>query len=279
MSTQWATDALRLKFNELGMGALYDLVLSYVQSGTDNYDDILVRLQYDPSAQKVIQQRFPALAKRANSPHPISIRDYLDLEDAYRSIVRNAGLPKGFYDQNTDYTKWIEDGTAPTEIQARINTAASAAMNADPYVKQALREYYGVDDAGIMAHFLDPKTAADVLTTQYGAAQAGAAYRAQGMSLSKGLAEEIGLSASNVANAAAGANQVAEDAPAAAALSNIWGEDLSSEDLTRDTFNLSGGAQARRKRNRLASQERAAFSGSSGTQAGSLAGSGASGQI
>lgn len=267
---EWASTSLQQQFASLGLGDLYGLIMSYITDGTDNYDDILNRMQVDPAAQNVIAKRFPALKARQDSGHPISIKDYLNLEDTYRNIVQQSGLPKGFYDQNTDYTKWIEAGVAPTEVQARINTAANAVNNADPNIKSALRDYYGVDDGGIMAHFLDPKIAADVLTTQYGAASVGGAYKAQGLSLDRSLAEEIGVNPGNLANAAAGANQVAADTQAAAMLSNVWGEDLTSEDLTRDTFNVSGGAAARKKKNSLASQERAAFGGSSGAVNGSL---------
>lgn len=268
----WEIDALQKQFDQLGLSELWGIVFNYIVDGTDTYDAIVNRMQYDPSAQEVLKKRFPALQARAASQHPLSIKDYFALEDQYRQIISSAGLPKGFYDQNADYTSWIQNDVSPYEVQARVNTAAAAVAQSDPYVKQALRDYYGVDDAGIMAHFLDEKVAKDVLDTQYGAAVTGGAYKAQGLSIDRGLAEQVGARVGpnggrEAANAAAA---IASDLPRAADLSNIYGENLTSEDMTRDTFDLSGAAAARRKKGRLASQERAAFTGSSAAQSNSL---------
>lgn len=263
---------LQKQFSDLGLGDLWTIIDGYITSGIEDPDTIFNVMAADPAAQAVVNKRFPALAARQNTDHPIGIKEYLQLEDQYRNLVQQAGLPAGFYDKNSDYTKWIADDVAPTEISARINTAATAVTQADPNIRAALRDYYGVDDAGIMAHFLDPKTAVDVLTTQYGAAIAGGAYKNAGLSLNKQLAEEIGAvtGANNGQQVNQAASQIAQDSSTAQMLGGIWGEDLTSEDLTRDTFNLAGGADAARKKNRLASQERAAFGGGSAVNTSSL---------
>lgn len=268
----WEIDALQKQFTQLGLGELWGIIFGYITDGTDTYDDIVNRMQYDPAAQTVLKKRFPALESRSASAHPLSIKDYFALEDQYRQIIQSAGLPKGFYDQNSDYTSWIQNDVSPYEVQSRVSTAATAASNADPYVKQALRDFYGVDDSGILAHFLDPKVAKDVLETQYGAAVTGGAYQSQGLSINRDLAEQVGsrIGPNGGREAANAAGAIAADLPRAADLSNIYGDNLTSEDMTRDTFDLSGGAAARKKKGRLASQERAAFTGSSGAQNGSF---------
>lgn len=272
-------DAVKRMFDQYGMSDLWSVVEGLVsqwgEQGADP-DTVLLTIR-DTDAYK---KRFAANEERIRKGLPeLTPAQYIQLEQQYRMIMDQSGLPSGFYRDRKDYEKWIADDNSPYEIQARINTAAQATANADPAIKQALRDYYGVDDAGIMAHFLDPKTAADTLTSQYGAAQVGGAYRSQGLDMGRSLAEEISMSPSNVANAAAGASQVAADLSRAGQLGAIWGEDLTSEDLTRDTFNLAGGSEARRKKGKLASQERAAFSGASATASGSLGSSSTAGQL
>jgi len=263
---QWAVDALQKQFQDIGLGDLWSLIDNYIVEGTDTFDEIMSRIRYDQSAQQVLDRRFPALKDRPD----LDIPSYLALENQYKSIIQSAGLPEGFYDQRSDYTSWISTDVSPLEVQARIGTASQAVANADRNVKQALADYYGVNDAGIMAHFLDPKKAADVLAGQYRAAQVGGAYRSEGMSLSKDLAEEVGAGDFGGRELMMGAQQVAGDMDAAGKLSRIYGDDLTSEDLTRETFNLAGGSEARKKKGRLASKERASFSGASAVSDNSL---------
>lgn len=263
---QWAIDALQKQFADMGLGDLWSLIDNYIVEGTDTFDKITTRLRYDQSAQQVLAKRFPALKNRPD----LDIPSYLALENQYKQVVQSAGLPSGFYDNRSDYTSWIESDVSPLEVQARIGTASQAVANSDPNVKQALRDYYGVDDAGIMAHFLDPKKAADVLTNQYRSAQAGGAYKAAGLNLDKTTAEQIGSGDYSSREMSMGAQQVAADVPTVERLNQIYADDVTVDDLTRDTFNLAGGVESRRKRGRLASKERATFNGAAAVNSSSL---------
>jgi hypothetical protein len=273
-----SSDAIRSIFQQYDMMSLWNQVQQIITEFGDNADpdQIMLSLRETPE----YQQRFSANAERVKNNLPeLTPAAYIQLEQQYKQVMESSGLPDNFYRSRNDYTAWIANDTSPYEVQARISTAAQAVQNSDSYVKQALKDYYGVDDAGIMAYFLDQKKGADLLTAQYGSALAGGAYKAQGMSLSKDLAQQIGNTGVTAGQAAQGAIQVAQDVQQAATLGAIYGESLSAEDLTRDTFNLAGGAEAAKKKGRLASQERAAFGGSSATQTSSLASKSASGMI
>ena len=269
-------DSVRSIFEEYDMMSLWAKVEALITDGYADPDTVLLQLRETPE----YQQRFAANAARKRNNHPeLEPATYLRYEKQLREVIQQSGLPNGFYRDRTDLQGFIENDTSPFEISARIGTASTAAASADPAIKQALKDYYNIDEQGIVAYFLDPTKAAELLTSQYGAAVAGGSFKSQGIKIDKGIAEEIGASGINPVNVASGAAQVAGDMRSAADLGNIYGEDFTSEDLTRSTFDLAGGAAATKKKNRLASAERAAFSGSSGTQSGSLTSKSASGMI
>lgn len=279
-----SSDAIKSIFEQYDLMELWGQVEQIITNlgGSADPDQIMLQLRDTPQ----YKERFKANDVRRKTLGPdgkplseLTPAAYIQLEQQYKQIVQQSGLPKGFYDSHSAWDQWIGSDTSPYEIQSRIGTAAQAVATADQNIKQALKDYYGVDDSGIAAYFLDPKQAVDTLNNRYGAAVVGGAFKNQNMNLSKDLAEEIGLSSSNVSNANAYANQIAQDKQQADVLSAVYGESLSSEDLTRDAFNLSGGAEAAKKKGRLASAERAAFDGSSGIGSTSLNDRSASGMI
>jgi hypothetical protein len=279
-----SSDAIKSIFLQYDMMDLWTQVEQIITNlgGSGDPDQIMLQLRDTPQ----YKERFKGneLRKKTIGPDGKPLPEltpaaYIQLEQQYKQVVEQSGLPAGFYDNRSSWEQWIGTDTSPYEVQSRIGTAAQAVATADPNIKQALKDYYGVDDSGIAAYFLDPKQAVDTLNNKYGAAVAGGAFKNQGMNLSKDLAEQIGSNSSNVSNANAYANQIAQDKQQADVLSAVYGESLSAEDLTRDTFNLAGGADAAKKKGRLASAERAAFSGSSGVSSSSLTGKSASGMI
>jgi hypothetical protein len=64
---------------------------------------------------------------------------------------------------------------------------------------------------------------------------------------------------------------VAQETPLYDRLALLSNEEAGSDDLVKGQFNLAGAAEAKTKKKRLASQERARFSGSSGISKTSLA--------
>jgi len=58
--------------------------------------------------------------------------EYIQLEGAYRQVMRDAGLPEGFWDGLDDFRVFIENDVDPTELKERADLAARYVANTDP---------------------------------------------------------------------------------------------------------------------------------------------------
>jgi hypothetical protein len=198
--------------------------------------------------------------------------EYIAVEEGYRTIMQNAGLPAGFYDNPNDFTNLISSKIDPAELKSRVNIAADALQKADMNTKNALRSFYGLSDQDMVAYLLDSDKAfkliegrqAFTLSTadaekQYGAAKiGGAALRAGMEDPSKGLAEEI-YAADKGDQAESVFQNAAQQQQAYERLVGLSGGQAGKEDLVRSQLALEGGADITKKTRELASKERARF--------------------
>lgn len=267
--------SLRALFNGFGLGSLAPKIYEYAKNGYGA--DVISLLLQDTAEYK---ERFAGNTARAKAGLPVlSPAEYLQTEQAYRQILQDAGLPKGFYDSPTDFTKWIAGDTSPTEVKGRVDLAVARTVQADAASKEALRQLYGVDDSYILAYFIDSTKSLPLLQKQSQAAAFGGEALKRGLGLSGNLEDMVtaGLSQAGVSQ---GFQAVAEALPNIQAIAARYGEDFSQEELERDLIlgNVTGGvAQATaleeaptNKRKRLASQERALFGGYGGSTPGGL---------
>ena len=65
-------------------------------------------------------------------------------------------MPKGFYDTQDDFAKFIAGTVSPNELNNRISLGYNAVMQAEPGTKAELKQLYGLNDADIAAFFIDP---------------------------------------------------------------------------------------------------------------------------
>src|SRR5690349_3189294 len=87
-----------------GLEALSGTVLGFVRQGYSQ-DTITVLLRDTPA----YKQRFSANDARVKAGLPaLDPQEYLAVEQSYRQVMSSAGLPVGFYDEPSDFTKWIE---------------------------------------------------------------------------------------------------------------------------------------------------------------------------
>ena len=103
---------------------------------------------------------------------------------------------------------------------------------------------------------------------KYKTALIGAAARRTGLTANNAYAERLAGMGITEEQAQAGYAVISENLGAVDKLGEIYGLDYSQGDFEAEVFE--GDGEATRKRKRLASQERAAFSGSSGVTSGSL---------
>lgn len=249
--------ALARLFRSYGIVTLTDEIIRYLKDGY-SADTITMMLQETTEYKK----RFAGneLRKKAGLP-VLSPAEYLSVEASYRQIMEQAGLPKGFYDSEGDFSKWIGNDVSPTEIQSRVKSAQQLIESADPGVRDEFERYYTRGD--MVAYALDRKRTAEILERQVKAAQIGDAIQDSGLRApGRALAEQIADTGIDAAGARQGAAEASFRGDTLGMLGAISGESYDDDDATRDVF--LNDAQARKKGRQLASQERGRFSGRSG---------------
>lgn len=256
--------ALNDLFTSYGLGTLAPKIFSYIQNGY-SADTIALLLQETPE----YKTRFAGneLRKKAGLA-VLSPADYLSTEAAYRQVMASAGLPKGFYDSPTDFAKWIGSDVSPTEIKSRVDIAVQNTTNADPFVKQQLAAFYGIDESSLTSYFLDQSKSLPLLQKQEAAAQFGAEAARRGLLTDKQRMEDYVNQGFTQQQASQGFEQVAEELPNLQALASRWGVAFNQTEEEGSVFGISPQAVAKKKA--LASQERALFGGSNAASPGGL---------
>ena len=264
--------SLKSMFNQFGLGSLAPKIYEYAKNGLGA--DVISLLLQDTKEYKT---RFAGNEVRAkNGMGVLTPAEYLSTEQAYRQILQDAGLPKGFYDSVTDFTDWISKDVSPTEIKGRVDMAVANSAMANPAAKQALKDLYGVDDSYVTAYFLDNKRSLPLLQKQSQAAQFGAEALKRGLTLDKNDLEDFVTAGLSLSGVSQGFQAVAEALPNIQAIAARYGETFTQHELSKDliegdaTSSLGDGRLPSNKRKRLASQERALFSGFSGATPGGL---------
>jgi hypothetical protein len=257
--------ALQSLFNSYGLGTLAGKIYDYVKQGY-GADTISVLLQ----DTKEYKTRFAGNEARVKAGLPVlSPADYLATEQAYRQILSSAGLPKGFYDNPADFTRWISDDVSPTEIKSRVDMAVSATGQANPQYKQALFQMYGINESDLTAYFLDRSRAEPILKKQAAAGAIGAAALRRGFAANtldlEGYAT-LGITADQAEEAY---GRIADGFSTMLGLAgrygDTWNQRLAEQEVFTPGASSGGKESATDKGKRLRSQERALFAGSKGS--------------
>lgn len=256
--------ALNGLFASYGLATLAPKIFSYIQNGY-SADTISLLLQETTE----FKTRFAGneLRKKAGLA-VLNPGDYLATEASYRQIMASAGLPPSFYDQPTDFAQWIGGDVSPTEIKSRVDLATAASTAADPYLKQQLSAFYGVDDAHLTAYFLDQGKALPLLQKQEAAATLGAEAARRGLLSDPTRMMDYVNQGLTQGQAAQGFQQVATELPNLQALSARFGVAFGQAEEEGAIFGTT--ADAVGKRQGLISQERSLFGGASGGAAAGL---------
>jgi hypothetical protein len=143
--------------------------------------------------QPAYQRRFAGNAARVRNGLPeLDAASYIGLESQYRETLRANGLPANFYDQSDDFRSLIEGDVSNAELNERVQQGYRAVADADPAVKEQMRNLYGIGEGELAAYFLDPQRTAPLLTRQAQAANIAARGLEQGgIQLSGAFAEDL----------------------------------------------------------------------------------------
>lgn len=270
----------RAFFETYGMMGLWNGVEALVRQGYNSGDTISGILSRDPNYQAAYFERFPAVRlirdinrDRQQNGQPIMAEPapatYVALEEGYRTAL--VGLPQGIWGSVEDVTTWIVNDVSPKEVSDRVTTAKNYIYySANDAVKGELRGIYGMTDAEMTAYVLDADRALEFIENEYQTrmrqATVGGAANTAGVNVSDSLRDSIAgsdLYGQSFGNALSGFQQVAEISDTYEDLGQMSRMDTSADELVSDQFGMQGAADISNKKRRLASQERARFSGSS----------------
>jgi hypothetical protein len=259
-----------------GLPTLVPTVQGYIDQGYSGETASLM-IQNEP----VYQQRFAGNVTRQKAGLPVlSPDEYLATESAYRQSMRAANLPTGFYDDPSDFSKFIAADVSPAELKSRVDAAALSINNADPYYTSSLSKLYGIDTGNMIAYALDPERALPLINKQVQAAQFGAEAARQGLQVTTPMAETYTGLGVTQQQARQGFEQVAEILPTAQKLSQMTSgaQPVGFEEVTSAVLGGEQSADYKQRLKRLSEIEQSRFSGQAGVGRGSLS-RGMSGQI
>lgn len=256
--------ALSAMFEQYGLGSLASKIYDFIKNGYGS-DVISLMLQDSPEYKK----RFAANEARRKAGMPVlSPAEYISVENSYRQIMRQSGLPQGFYDSADDFTSWISGDMSPTELQGRVDLATQATALANPAYKSALKQM-GLSDGDLTAYFLDQNRALPLIQKAAATAAIGAEALQRGLAFDPQYAEELATSGVSRDTAASGYAKIADEFSNLGTLAQVYGGQWTQRMAEEDAF--IGGTSATKQKERLASSEKGAFSGSTGGASSGLA--------
>lgn len=258
-----AMDYLRKFFASVGMAfdaELERILLGAMQAGYTPADLESGLLMPEIQNSTAFKARFPGYSQRlANGYNAINIRQYLELENQYRSIMENAGLPRGFYDDPADMGQWIAKNVSPAEIEGRVRLAVDAAKSVDPTMRNLMAQFYGLSTGDVAAYFLDPERALPTIEHQYKTAGVASWAARNGYTVTDmGRYEQLVADGVTAEQAAQGYGTVRELDQSVGRVAGVYGESYGQADAEQDVF-----FNRNDKRRRIMAQEAATFGGSS----------------
>ena len=260
-----AIDILKEAFNEYGLSSLIEEIDKYIQQGYTDPDTIQLML----AKTQPYKDRFAGNEMlRAAGFNALPINEYLSVENEMRNQLKY--MPERF-SSTKELAKLIGGRLAPNEVGRRVKAAEDFVTQTPQSVRDEYLRMYGVNSNDIAAALLNPVLAEPVINDRIRKATITGAAKDQGVSTS--LTEQIASATPDITytEAAQGFAEAQELGTRGQELSQIYGDQYGIEEATKETFGLAGAAQAETTKKKLASKERASFSGSSAVRAGSLA--------
>lgn len=210
--------------------------------------------------------RFAGNTTRVSSGlNALSEAEYLQQENDYSEIFKMYGV--GNLSSRAQFSTLIGNAVSVTEATRRIDTAVKRVKNADPEILKTIRDLFpSITDTDIVAYFLKPTETLQELERKTTIGEIGATAKQFGMK-ETGLArlEDLQTYGVTLAKAREGYSTIAEELPTTTKLSNIYDETgitYGQTEAEQEQFKSS--AEAKRKKEKLISMEKASFQGSSG---------------
>lgn len=261
-------------FRSYGLEGLAGEIADYMKQGLTS-NEALIKLKTNPNG--AYAKRFAGNFTRIkNGLNAISEAEYINLENSYANTLKAYGLGNMVSTNRDDnykkFAEYIAGDISAVEFKDRVDTVVTRVQNADPSIKSTLKQFYPeLNDADLVGYFLNPKDNLPKLQEKVTASEIGAAAKYYNMGTDVTAATDLAKYGVDQKTAREGYSTIAGVLPTATKLGDIYGETgvkYAQKEAEAEVFK--GNQDAATKRKRLASMERAAFSGSSGTGASSL---------
>ena len=274
--TRDAFAALRDLFASYGLESLAGEISDYMTQGL-TAGEALIKLKTNPTG--AYAKRFAGNFTRVkNGLNAISEAAYIGLENSYAFTLRSFGLGNmvslNREDNYKKFADYIAGDISADEFKDRVDTVVTRVQNSDPGIKATLKSFYPeITDADLVGYFLSPKENLPKLQEKVTASEIGAAALGAGAGLTTNVTTATDLARYGIdkKEAREGYSTIAGVLPTATKLGDIYNETgVKYAQAEGEAEVFKGNQDAATKRKRLASMERAAFSGSSGTGQSSL---------
>lgn len=264
-----ASSFLRTLLDQYGMGDLAGSVDNLVKDWGNNTQVIAEKLRLTDS----YKTRFKGLLglQQKGITDVRNEAQYIELESNYRQIFRDSGLvgflgdPGSVVERDKIADLVSKYSLSVNEVQKRVQDATRVASQTPEDVRNAFRDFYGIEPQMITEYFLDPQGTTNRMNQIANAALIGGYGNRAGLSIDRSTAEQVADLSGNVdidqgqlTQQLAGIRQMRDSTKR---LADIEQTDLSDSELVAGEFGVD--QQARRKVRTLQSRERARFSGSS----------------
>ena len=169
-------DSVKAIFAQYGLSSLGDKIVQYAKQGM-SADAIAIALRATPE----YKQRFPAMEALSNKGRAISEAEYIEYERTAAQLEQRYGFPQGLLSNSV--TDLLTKEVSAAELNDRAILASAAAIEAPEDLRTQMTEFYGIDQGGLAAYFLDPDRALPLLEKQYATSVIGTEARRQGVSI------------------------------------------------------------------------------------------------
>lgn len=243
--------AMQKLFETYGLGTLAGKIVQFIQDGLSG-SALQLALQ-DTDEWKT---RFAGNEGRTD---PLAPPDYLALEQAYKKTFADYQFPADFYDTPADLAKLIQGDMSPDELAQRAAAAWKWTQDTDPEARQALADFYGLEDPrDIAAWAIDPDVGKALIDRRIRAVEIGTLARRNGVAgADRSISELLADQGVDLGRAEQGLQELGLSDDALRAGASRFNVDYTDEDALLDF--VGGTASARRKREQIAGLEQGLF--------------------
>jgi hypothetical protein len=253
-------------FDESELSELSKFIESSIIDPNIGPNQAILNMRSVPAYQKRFAGNQALLKAGKNA---LSEYDYIQQENAYDEYFKAYGV--GNLSTRAQKATLIGNSVSALELDKRLNLAVKRVQNSDPQILKQLKAYYPtITDKDLVSYFLNPEATRVDLERKVTASEISSAAVGQGFASGTSMsALELADYGVDRAGALEGYANIASVLPEATKLGNIYSETgVKYTQQTGEEEYLQASDAAKRKRNILASKERANFEGSAGNAPG-----------